>query len=61
MLSHSSGEILRLPRHSLLSRRSPAKDNGEGGWICASAIRMEFARRGGQAPAGTFKEKSLQK
>jgi hypothetical protein len=55
------GEILRLPRDSLLSRRSPAKEDGEGGWICISAIRMEFTRRGGQAPAETFKEKNLQK
>jgi hypothetical protein len=61
MLSHSSGEVLRLPRHSLLSRRSPAKDDGEGGWICVSAIRMAFTCRGGQAPAEKFKEKSLQK
>ena len=54
-------EVLRLPRDSLLSRRSPAKEDGEGGWICISAIRMEFTRRDGQAPAETFKEKNLQK
>jgi len=51
----------RLPRDSLLSRRSPAKEDGEGGWICISAIRMKFTRRGGQAPAETFKEKNLRK
>jgi hypothetical protein len=60
-LSHSPAEVLRLPRDSLLSRRSPAKEDGEGGWICISAIRMEFTRRDGQAPAETFKEKNLQK
>jgi len=35
-----------LPRHSLLSRRSLGKEEGEGGWICVSATRMEFTRRG---------------
>ncbi len=61
MLFSSSAEVLRLPAHNLLSRRSPAKEDGEGGWICVSVIRMEFTRRGGQAPTETFKEKNLQK
>jgi hypothetical protein len=61
MLSHSSGEVLRLPRDSLLLRRNPAKEDGEGWWIYVSAIRMEVTPRGGQVPAETFKERSLQK
>jgi hypothetical protein len=42
-------------------RRNPAKEDGEGWWIYVSAIRMEVTPRGGQVPAETFKERSLQK
>lgn len=37
--------VLRLPRHSLLSRRSAAKEDGEGGWFNPSEIRIVFVPR----------------